>query len=78
MTRVERARGAPGWWWRSRTSDPAAASLHDLEGVLLSLTEEEWTSLSQPISKDSQGRLVTGDPVADEWERAAWEAARGG
>ena len=68
---MEATRGSPAWWWRSRTSNPASCDLDDLEDVLLNLSDEEWTKLNGS-KRDELGRLVTGNPGADEWEREAW------
>jgi hypothetical protein len=74
MDRVKAQRAAPGWWWRSQTSDPEHAAAPEYERVLLSLDPDEWTALNGP-TRDDEGRMVTGDPIVDAWERAAWEEA---
>jgi hypothetical protein len=40
----------------------------------MALDPDAWAKLSGP-TRDDAGRLVTGDPVVDAWEREAWEEA---
>ena len=76
MDRVRAARKARGSLWRLSAKDPLHPTIEDLERALITLPDEDWNTRFQiPSTRDKQGRVNTGDAVADEWERQAWERA---
>lgn len=57
--------------WRSLALRSLADNFEDaqtLEDALLSLSDEAFIKAVQP-KRGADGALITGDPVADEWER---------